>query len=88
MSIVVVIVSGFSAWLVLRAEYYQIDVQSEEVVAFVYSDCLGLGEKKKTRGCHNISYVSDYGVIQLKLYFNLKLVTAITRGQKVTAAGN
>ena len=47
MSIVVVIVSGFSAWLVLRAEYYQIDVQSEEVVAFVYSDCLGLGEKKK-----------------------------------------
>ena len=47
MSIVVVIVSGFSAWLVLRAEYYQIDVQREEVVAFVYSDCLGLGEKKK-----------------------------------------
>ena len=47
MSIVVVIVGGFSAWLVLRAEYYQIDVQSEEVVAFVYSDCLGLGGKKK-----------------------------------------
>ena len=86
MSIVVVIISGFSAWLVLRAEYYLIDVQSEEVVAFVYSDCLGVGEKK-TRGCHNISYVSDYGVIQLKLCFNLKLVTAITRGQKFTPAG-
>ena len=46
MSIVVVIVSGFSAWLVLRPEYYLKDVQSEEAVAFVYSDCLGVGEKK------------------------------------------
>ena len=34
--------------------------------------------KRKTCGCHNVSYVSDYGVIQLKPCFNLKLVTAIT----------
>ena len=32
----------------------------------------------------NISYVSDCGVIQLKLCFNLKLVTAITQGQEYT----
>ena len=46
MSIVVAIVSGFSAWLVLGSEYYVIDVQSEEAVAFVYSDCLGVVERK------------------------------------------
>ena len=46
MSIAVVIVSGFSAWLVLGPGYYLIDAQSEEAVAFVYSDCLGVGEKK------------------------------------------
>ena len=41
----VVIVSGFSAWLVLGPEYL-IDVQSEEAVAFVYSYCFGVGEKR------------------------------------------
>ena len=46
MFIVVVIVSGFSAWPVLGPEFYLIDVQSVEAVAFVYSDCLGVGEKK------------------------------------------
>ena len=46
MFIVVVIVSGFSAWPVLGPEFYIIDVQSVEAVAFFYSDCLGMGEKK------------------------------------------
>ena len=46
MFIVVVIVSGFSAWPVLGPEFYLIDVQSVEAMAFVYSDCLGVGEKK------------------------------------------
>ena len=45
MSIVIVIVSGFSAWLVLGPDEYLIDVQSE-AVAFVYSYCLGVGEKR------------------------------------------
>ena len=44
--VVVVIVSGFSAWPVLGPEFYLIDVQSVEAMAFVYSDCLGVGEKK------------------------------------------
>ena len=34
----------------------------------------------------NISYVSDRGVIQLRLCVSLKLVTAITRGKKCTHA--
>ena len=46
MSIVVVIVCGFSAWLVLGTDEYLIDVQSEEAVAFVYSYCLGVGENR------------------------------------------
>ena len=68
MSIVVVIVSGFSAWLVLGLEYL-IDVQSEEAVAFVYLHCLGVGGKKNVNNCC---------VIQLKICYNLRLVTAIT----------
>ena len=60
MSIVVAIVSGFSAWLVLGPDEYLIDVQSKEAVA----------------------------LIQFKLCFNLKLVTAITRGQKYAHAEN
>ena len=55
MSIVVVIVSGCSAWLVLGPDEYLINVQSEAAVA----------------------------LIQFKLCFNLKLVTAITRGPKI-----
>ena len=46
MSIVIVIVSGFSAWLVLGPDEYLINVQSEEAVAFVYSYCLGVDEKR------------------------------------------
>ena len=45
MSVVVVIVCGFSAWLALGHEYL-IGVQSEEAVPFVYSDCLGVSGKK------------------------------------------
>ena len=45
MSVVVVIIRGFSSWLALGSEYL-IDVQSEEAVPFFYLACLAVGKKK------------------------------------------